>query len=96
MVDAIPGSPPFIVIFFIAALFFSGLTAIPLQPELDFLVHFFAQGHPPTALGSWLLQVQSAIQGWRSISRCGDSARGAALMRTVSPSLSTSIVSVSE
>ena len=48
-------------IFFIAALFASGLTAIPLRQELDILVEFFAQDHPPTALGAWLLQIQSAV-----------------------------------
>jgi len=48
-------------LFFIAALVFSGLSAIPLQPELDVLVHYFAQDQPPTMLGSWLLQVQSGV-----------------------------------
>jgi hypothetical protein len=47
-------------LFFIAALVFSGLTAIPLQPELDLLVRWFAQD-PNSFLGSWLLQVQSGI-----------------------------------
>lgn len=49
-------------LFFMAGLFLSGLTAIPLQPEVDFLVQSFAQDHPPTLLGAWLLQVQAAIQ----------------------------------
>jgi hypothetical protein len=48
-------------LFFIAALFVSGITAIPLQPELDFLVQTFAQGDPPSALGSWLLHIHAAI-----------------------------------
>ncbi len=48
-------------LFFIAALFISGLTAIPLGPELDLLVQLFAQDKPPTILGAWLLQVQAAI-----------------------------------
>jgi hypothetical protein len=48
-------------LFFIAALIFSGLSAIPLQPELDLLVRWFAQDQPPTMLGSWLLQVQSGV-----------------------------------
>jgi hypothetical protein len=48
-------------LFFIAALFVSGLTAIPLQPEVDFLVRIFGRDHPPTALGEWLRQIQSAI-----------------------------------
>ena len=43
------------------ALAVSGLTAVPLQPEVDGLVRFFAHGTPPTALGAWLLSVQSAI-----------------------------------
>jgi len=48
-------------LFFIGALFISGITAIPLKPELDFLVQIFAQGNSPTALGTWLLQIQTAI-----------------------------------
>jgi hypothetical protein len=48
-------------LFFMAALFVGGITAIPLQPELDFLVRMFAQGNPPTALGAWLLQIQGAV-----------------------------------
>jgi hypothetical protein len=48
-------------LFFIAALFVSGITAIPLKPEMDFLVQTFAQENPPAALGSWLLQIQGAI-----------------------------------
>jgi hypothetical protein len=48
-------------LFFMAGLFVSGITAIPLKPELDLLVQNFAQGNPPTALGAWLLAVQSAI-----------------------------------
>lgn len=48
-------------LFFMAALFVSGLTAIPLRPELNLLVQQFAQDHPPTALGAWLLQIQSAV-----------------------------------
>jgi len=48
-------------LFFIAALIISGLTAVPLQPELTLLVHLFAQGHPPGALGAWLLEVQASI-----------------------------------
>jgi hypothetical protein len=50
-----------VTLFFIAALFISGITAIPLQPELDLLVRYFAQDQPPTALGRWLLQVQAAL-----------------------------------
>jgi hypothetical protein len=48
-------------LFFMAGLFVSGITAIPLGAELHVLVQTFAQGHPPTALGAWLLQIQSAI-----------------------------------
>ena len=48
-------------LFFMAGLFVSGITAIPLKPELDLLVQGFAQGNPPTALGAWLLEIQSAI-----------------------------------
>ncbi len=46
---------------FMAGLAVSGLTAIPLQPELDWLVSIFATSSSPTALGSWLLSVQAAI-----------------------------------
>jgi hypothetical protein len=49
------------VLFLILGLFISGITAIPLQPELAFLVRFFAQGNPPDALGAWLLQIQTAV-----------------------------------
>lgn len=48
-------------LFFICALVFSGLSAIPLQPELDLLVRCFAQDQPPSALSSWLLQVQAGV-----------------------------------
>ena len=48
-------------LFFMAALFVSGLTAIPLRPELNLLVQQFAQDNPPTALGAWLLQIQTAV-----------------------------------
>ncbi len=48
-------------LFFMAGLFVSGITAIPLQPELHLLVQTFARGNPPTALGAWLLQIQSAV-----------------------------------
>jgi hypothetical protein len=48
-------------LFFMAALIFSGLTAIPLQSELDLLVRYFAQNQPPDMLGSWLLQVQAGV-----------------------------------
>ncbi len=48
-------------LFFIAALMVSGLTAVPLRPEMHLLVGIFAQDRPPTALGSWLLAVQSAV-----------------------------------
>ncbi len=46
--------------FLIAGLFLSGITAIPLKPELNFLVQTFPQGNPPNGLSSWLLQVQAA------------------------------------
>ncbi len=44
-----------------AALAISGVTAIPLQPEVDWLVSTFATRSSPTALRSWLLSVQAAI-----------------------------------
>jgi hypothetical protein len=48
-------------LFFIAALFVSGISAIPLRPELNFLVHTFAQDDPPDAISAWLLRVQAAV-----------------------------------
>jgi hypothetical protein len=48
-------------LFFMAALFASGLSAIPLRPELNFLVQSFGQGDPPTTFGAWLLQAQGAV-----------------------------------
>jgi hypothetical protein len=48
-------------LFLIAGLMISGLTAVPLRPELNLLVGMFAQDQPPTELGLWLLQVQVAI-----------------------------------
>ena len=48
-------------IFFMAGLFASGLSAIPLRPELNFLVQLYAQETPPTVLGAWLLEVQGAV-----------------------------------
>jgi hypothetical protein len=48
-------------LFFMAGLFVSGITAIPLQAEIHLLVQTFAQDHPPTALGAWLVQIQTAI-----------------------------------
>lgn len=44
-----------------AGLMVSGLTAVPLRPELNLLVGIFAQGQPQTVLGSWLLNVQAAV-----------------------------------
>jgi hypothetical protein len=48
-------------LFFMAALFVSGITAIPLRLEMNFLVQTFAQDDPPTEAGAWLLRVQGAI-----------------------------------
>jgi hypothetical protein len=48
-------------LFFMAALFLSGITAIPLRPEMNFLAQAFAQDDPPTLVGSWLLRVQAAV-----------------------------------
>lgn len=45
--------------FFMAALFLSGLTAIPLGPELSFLLSLFDE---PSLLHSWLLKVSAALQ----------------------------------
>jgi hypothetical protein len=47
-------------IFLIAGLMLSGLTAIPLKPELHLLTGLFA-GNPGSPLEIWLLKVQSAV-----------------------------------
>ena len=49
---------------FIVGLVASGLTAIPLETELDFLARLFgiAQGEPPTnAVAEWLGRVRTAL-----------------------------------
>ena len=48
-------------LFLIAALFLSGITAIPIQREMNFLVQNFAQDDPPTVIDSWLLRVQAGV-----------------------------------
>jgi hypothetical protein len=48
-------------LFFIAALFVSGISAIPLRSEMNFLVQSFAQDDPPTVVGAWLLKVNGAV-----------------------------------
>ncbi len=45
--------------FFIVALFLSGLTAIPVEPELSFLLGFFPDG---SNLHSWLARVLAAYR----------------------------------
>ena len=52
------------VLVFIVGLVLSGLTAIPLETELDFLARLFgiAQGEPPTnAVAEWLGRVRNAL-----------------------------------
>jgi len=46
------------IIFFMIALFLSGLTAIPLERELSFLSRCFS---PQTHLGSWIDKVYMAV-----------------------------------
>ena len=46
------------IIFFMIALFLSGLTAIPLERELGFLSRCFS---PQTPLGSWIDKVYMAV-----------------------------------
>jgi hypothetical protein len=48
-------------LFLIIAIFLSGLSAIPLRPEMNFLVQTFAQHDPPTVVDSWLLRVQAGV-----------------------------------
>ena len=45
----------------IAALFLSGLSAIPLRPEMNFLVQHYAQVDDPGPVDSWLLRVQGGV-----------------------------------
>lgn len=47
------------MIFFMAALFVSGLTAIPLEAGIAFVAGFFPLGSP---VGEWLEMVHSALQ----------------------------------
>jgi hypothetical protein len=46
---------------FMAGLFISGLTAIPLRSEMDLLVRFFARTDSTSSLETWLMRVQTAI-----------------------------------
>jgi hypothetical protein len=46
------------IIFFMIALFLSGLTAIPIESELSFLTRCFS---PQTAIGAWLDNVHGAL-----------------------------------
>lgn len=46
------------IIFFMIALFLSGLTAIPLETELSFLSRCFSPG---TTIGAWIDKVYAAI-----------------------------------
>lgn len=46
------------ITFFMITLFLSGLTAIPLEMELEFLSRFYS---PDTAIGSWLDKVYLAL-----------------------------------
>ena len=46
------------IIFFMIVLFLSGLTAIPLETELEFLSRFFQRG---SAIGDWLDKVYLAL-----------------------------------
>jgi hypothetical protein len=46
---------------FIACLFISGATAIPLQTELNFLTKLFASGYTPSEISEWLFRVRDAL-----------------------------------
>lgn len=48
-----------LIIFFIAMLFLSGLTAIPIESELAFVRRFFPLGSP---VGDWLDKVYLAVR----------------------------------
>ena len=47
------------IIFFMIVLFLSGLTAIPLETELEFVSGFFPLGSP---IGNWIDRVYNALQ----------------------------------
>ncbi len=47
------------IIFFMIVLFLSGLTAIPLETELEFVSGFFPMG---SSIGNWIDKVYSALQ----------------------------------
>jgi len=46
---------------FIIGLFISGVTAIPLQGELNLLVNFFGSNGESSAMARWLLRVRDAL-----------------------------------
>lgn len=47
--------------FFIAGLFFSGATAIPLATEVNFLSSQFAASNQTNELSHWLIQIRDAL-----------------------------------
>ena len=47
--------------FFIVGLFLSGVTAIPLQGELDLLVNFFGSNGESSEVARWFLRVRDAL-----------------------------------
>ena len=47
--------------FFITGLFLSGATAIPLLPEVNWLVEHFGAGDTTSAAGGWLMRVRDAL-----------------------------------
>jgi len=48
-------------LFLMLALFASGISAIPLRPELNFIVDRFVPDDPPSAIGSWILHVRGGV-----------------------------------
>lgn len=47
--------------FFIAGLFISGATAIPLPTEVNLLTNFFGASSEPSKISQWLLRVRDAL-----------------------------------
>ena len=50
-----------LTLFFIAGLFVSGATAIPLLTELNWLTQIFGAGNPPSVPQAWLVRVRDAL-----------------------------------
>ncbi|MDR3456177.1 MAG: hypothetical protein P4N60_01920 [Verrucomicrobiae bacterium] len=52
--------------FFIVGLFLSGVTAIPLLPEVDWLAEHLGGADKSSVLGGWLMQIREALMQTQS------------------------------